>query len=222
MTDTPAVAAPVVGAPVDLALLLAFDGSASVTFDEFGLMTRGVAQALRDPALLAAIVFGAHRASQCAVLLWSGHEAQEVLVPWTRIADKAALDGLADAIEDMPRDVRPGTTAIGSALIACEDLLAAMPAAAVRRVIDVVGDGRSNDGPPPAPIRDRLVAAGVTINGLCVLHEEADLVESYIAEVIGGAGAFALRCQDYDGFADAMQQKLAREVAGVAPTDDIG
>jgi hypothetical protein len=62
-------------------------------------------------------------------------------------------------------------------------------------------------------VRNRLVAAGVTINGLCVLHEEPDLLDSYQAEVIGGPGAFALQCQDFLGFALAMRQKLQREVA---------
>jgi hypothetical protein len=65
-------------------------------------------------------------------------------------------------------------------------------------------------------VRDRLVAAGVTINGLCVLHEEPDLLASYTREVIGGAEAFALQCQDYQGFADAMQQKLQQEIAAAA------
>ncbi len=65
----------------------------------------------------------------------------------------------------------------------------------------------------PGPIRDRLAAAGITINGLCVLHEEADLLQSYTREVIGGPGAFVLQCQDYSGFAQAMRQKLAREIA---------
>jgi hypothetical protein len=57
------------------------------------------------------------------------------------------------------------------------------------------------------------VAKGVTINGLCVLHAEPDLVESYTREVIGGVGGFALACQDYQGFAAAMRQKLVREIA---------
>ncbi|MBU6499478.1 MAG: DUF1194 domain-containing protein, partial [Rhodospirillales bacterium] len=104
-------------------------------------------------------------------------------------------------------------TAIGEALIACEKLLALAPAAARRRVIDVAGDGRSNEGDPPGPVRDRLAAAGVTINGLCVLHEEPDLLASYTREVIGGLGAFALQCQDYSGFADAMRQKLQQEIS---------
>ncbi len=203
-------------APIDLALVLAFDGSGSVTFDEFGLMTRGVGQALRDPTTQTGMVGGAHRACLCAVLLWSGHEQQQVMVPWTRITDHASLDAFATLVEDMPRDMRPGTTAIGNALMACEALLADLPAMADRRVIDVAGDGRSNDGVPPGPVRDRLVAAGTTINGLCILHTEADLLASYTSEVIGGVGSFALQCQDYAGFADAMQQKLTREVAGIA------
>jgi len=64
------------------------------------------------------------------------------------------------------------------------------------------------------------VASGVTINGLCVLHEEPDLLASYTAEVVGGTGGFALRCQDYNGFADAMRQKLQQEVAALSPAAD--
>ncbi len=200
-------------APVDLALLLAFDGSASVTYDEFGLIAGGCAAALRDETVAEGLLQGPYRASLCAVLLWSGHAAQQTLVPWTRLGSGADLDAFARAVADVPRAVPPGTTAIGSALLACGAMLAALPARARRRVIDVAGDGRSNDGPPPAPIRDRLTASGVTINGLCVLHEEADLVASYTREVIGGPGSFALACRDYDGFAAAMQLKLQQEVA---------
>jgi len=39
---------------VDLALILAVDGSASVTYDEFGLIAGGMAAALRDPAVVRA------------------------------------------------------------------------------------------------------------------------------------------------------------------------
>ena len=57
--------------------------------------------------------------------------------------------------------------------------------------------------------------AGVTINGLCVLHGEPDLLASHTAEVIGGPGAFALQWQDFHGFAAAMRPKPAREIAAV-------
>ena len=200
-------------AMVDLALILAFDGSASVTFDEFNLMADGCAAALRNADVMAGLTGGPLGASLAALLLWSGSGAQEVMVEWTTLSSPSEVAAFAQAVEDVPRTVPAGSTAIGEALLACTRLLVAAPAPSRRQVIDMVGDGRSNEGIPPGPVRDRLAAAGVTINGLCVLHEEPDLVQSYTDEVIGGPGAFALQCQDYDGFAEAMRQKLAREIA---------
>ena len=198
---------------VDLALILAFDGSASVTYDSFGLIAGGTAAALRDPAVAAGLIGGPHGASLCTLLLWSAANAQEVLVDWFRIASAADLQAFATQVQDVPRVIPAGTTAIGAAMLVCETLLRTAPASSTRQVIDFAGDGRSNDGPDPGPIRDRLVDAGVTINGLCVLHEEPDLLESYTRDVIGGVGAFALQCQDYKGFEAAMRQKLRQEIS---------
>ncbi len=208
-------------APVDLALTIVLDCSASVTFDEFNLIAGGCGAALRDPEVVAGLTGGPHGASLGAVLLFSGPEDQAVGVAWSLIHSAGTLEQFATDVENVERSVPGSTTAIGSALLACAALLATLPAAASRRVIDVAGDGRANDGPAPGPIRDRLVADGVTINGLCVLHEEPDLVESYTREVIGGPGAFALPCPDYAAFADAMRQKLQREIAAVAPNPAV-
>lgn len=207
--------------PVDLALIIALDCSASVTFDEFNLMAGGCGAALRDKEVQNGLTGGPLGASLCALLLWSGHNAHEISVDWTRVATPAQLEQFASDVENTPRLVPAGTTAIGEALLACEAMLAALPARASRQVIDVAGDGRSNDGVPPQPVRDRLAAAGVTINGLCVLHEEPDLVASYTAEVIAGPAAFALQCQDYDGFTEAMRQKLQREIADTGTSREV-
>lgn len=203
--------------PVDLALVLALDGSASVTYEEFNLMAGGLAAALGDPAVVAGLTGGPLRASLGALLLWSGAGAQEVLVEWTRIATAGDAKAFAEAVENIPRTVPAGLTAIGEALRAAADLLRGVPASTRRQVVDMAGDGRSNDGAPPGPVRDRMAAAGITINGLCVLHEEPDLLETYTREVIGGPGAFAVACPDYASFAAAMQQKLAREIASLRP-----
>jgi hypothetical protein len=197
---------------VDLALVLAVDGSASVTYEEFALIAGGMAAALREPAIIAGLTGGPAHASLCALLLWSGAGAHEVIAEWTLIAADADAQAFADAVDNMPRVVPAGKTAIGEALLGALTLLVHAPAAAARQVVDVIGDGRSNDGIAPGPVRDRMVAAGITINGLCILHEEADLLASYTDEVIGGPGAFALTCQDYSAFAAAMRQKLTREI----------
>ena len=193
--------------------MIALDGSASVTFQEFNAITGGIAAALQDPDVMGALQGGPRRASLLCLLLWSGVGAHEVMVDWTRIGSDAEIAAFAKAVEDVPRIVPAGQTAIGEALVAAEALLGSLPAPAARRVIDVAGDGRSNAGIAPGPIRDRLAAAGVTINGLCVLHEEPDLLQSYETEVIGGPGGFAVACQDYDAFADAMRRKLVRELS---------
>jgi hypothetical protein len=195
---------------IELALVLAVDGSASVTYDEFGLIAGGMAAALRDPAVAA----GLTGTSVLCLLLWSGSGQQDVVTNWTRIATADDLAAFADGVDGMPRTVRAGATAIGEALLASLTLLAQVPAIPKRNVVDIVGDGRSNEGIAPGPIRDRMAAADITINGLCVLHEEPDLLTSYTAEVIGGPGAFAVTCRDYKDFTAAMRQKLAREIDG--------
>jgi Ca-activated chloride channel family protein len=200
----------------DLAMVIALDGSASVSLQEFDLMTRGLGWALRDASVIAGLTSGPAGASLCALLLWAGVGQQDVLLGWTRIGTIAAAHAFADAVENAPRSVPAGGTAIGEALIGALGLLTALPARAGRHIIDVVGDGRTNEGRPPAPVRDRLAAIGVTINGLCVLNEEPDLLDYYRAEVIGGPGAFALACADYEDFAQAMREKLLRE-ARAAP-----
>ncbi len=197
---------------VDLAMVLAIDGSASVTYEEFGLIAGGMAAALREPPIIAGLLGGPAKASICSLLLWSGAGAQEVLTDWTLIASEADARAFADQVDNMPRTVTPGQTAIGEALLAALTLFAHLPDAPARHVVNIIGDGRSNDGIAPGPIRDRMAAGGITINGLCILHEEPDLLTSYTNEVIGGPGAFAEVCPDYPAFAAAMHRKLAREV----------
>jgi Ca-activated chloride channel homolog len=196
----------------DLALVLAVDGSASVTYDEFNLIAGGMGTALREPAVIHGLIGGSNKSSIGCLILWSGVGAHDLLQGWTRIASQKEALAFADAVENMPRSIIPGETAIGEALLFALQLLAGVPAKTTRQVVDVVGDGRSNAGIPPGPIRDRMAAAGITINGLCILHEEPDLLQSYQRGVIGGPGSFAETCKDYADFGTAMRRKLTREV----------
>jgi hypothetical protein len=195
---------------VELAMVLAVDGSASVTYEEFGLIAGGMAAALRDPAVAAGLTGN----SILSLLLWSGSGQQDIITGWTPIATAADLTAFADDVDNMPRTVKAGNTAIGEALLASLTLLGQVPAIPKRNIVNVIGDGRSNDGIAPGPIRDRMAAADITINGLCILHEEPDLLTSYTDEVIGGPGAFAVVCREYKDFAEAMRQKLTREIKG--------
>src|SRR5262245_50655329 len=112
---------------VDLALVLAVDGSASVTYEEFGLIAGGMATALREPAIIAGLIGGPAKASLCSLLLWSGAGAQDVIADWTLIASADDARAFADTVDNMPRVVRAGQTAIGEALLASLTLLSHLP-----------------------------------------------------------------------------------------------
>lgn len=199
---------------IDLALCLAVDASSSVDYDEFGLMLGGIAAALRDESVQAAITAGPRGAVAVCLLLWSGTGAQAVAVPWTRLGSPAAAAAFAGSVDSAPRLVAAGATALGEGMAAGLAVLGTLPTEASRLVMDVSGDGRHNQGRPPGPVRDIAVAAGVTINALAVLNEEPDLLDHYRAEVIGGPGSFAMHTPDYAAFAQAMREKLLREIAG--------
>ncbi|WP_160123398.1 DUF1194 domain-containing protein [Rhodovarius lipocyclicus] len=200
--------------PVDVALCLAIDVSDSVDFDEFLLMVGGLAAALREAEVIAAATAGPHGAVAVCAIFWADPGSAEVAVPWTRIGGETQAQAFAAALEDAPRIPRGGATGLGQAMVSGLAELARCPADATRLVLDVSGDGASNRGRAPGPVRDLGVAAGVTINGLAVLNEEPDLLAHYQAEVIGGPGSFALTCADYADFAQAMRNKLLREFRG--------
>jgi len=198
--------------PVDLALVLAVDVSASVDYEEFALMIGGLSAAFLDADVIAAATGGPQGAVAVAALFWS--EVPEMALPWLRLANPVDGALIAEALLVAPRLPRAGATALGEGLVGALTLLARCPAQATRLMVDVSGDGAGNRGRPSGPVRDVAVTSGVVINGLAVVNEEADLVAHYAAEVIGGLGSFVMDCANYTDFADAIGRKLVREMRG--------
>jgi Protein of unknown function (DUF1194) len=207
--------APAAGA--DLALVLAVDVSVSVTADSYLLQRNGIARAFENP-LLAGAISAVPGGIEALVLEWSDPERIAVTVDWTRLADADSAAAFAAAVRATKRS-SGGLTAIGPALLAAAAAFDHMPEPAPRRVIDISGDGMANFGLPPAVARDRLVAAGITINGLAIVTEEPWLEAYYRSNVIGGPGAFVVAARDFRSFADAMLRKLVQEIAGAEPGD---
>lgn len=213
---TPLVPASGRGGTPGLAVVLALDVSASVDADTFILERDGTAQAFADRRLGASIA-AVPGGIEAMLLEWSDPEADAVAVDWQHIVDAPTAEAFAGAVHAAPRLSR-GRTAIGPALLAAAHELARLPQRPARRIIDVSGDGIANLGVPPAAARDRLVAAGITINGLAILAGEPWLADYYRNDVIGGPGAFVLAAESEAAFARAMLRKLAIEVAVGGPT----
>lgn len=193
----------------DLALVLAVDVSGSVSPGEYRVQMDGLALALQDPVIAEALV-----AAQAAVALvqWTGASRQHVTVPWRRVDSPAALDALAAEIRAAERQWWQFSTAIGEALRVSAALFEEVPDC-TRRVIDVSGDGMSNEGFEPRGMRPALRAAGITVNALVIEGGGTDGLTAYFrSEVIAGPNAFAVTANGYDDYPDRIRLKLTREV----------
>ena len=200
--------------PVDLELVLAVDISSSVSTDEYNLQMGGLADAFRDPKVSAAIRASGDLGVAVALIQWSENWRQFVSVDWALLHDRASASAFADRIAAAPRLVAGGGTAIGGALKFGTAQIEQNGYFGLRSVIDVSGDGRTNQGWPDWPLRDAAVARGITINGLAILNDQPYLDNYYRANVIGGAGAFVMTTMDFRSYAQAILAKLIREIAG--------
>ena len=200
--------------PVDLELVLAVDTSSSVSREEFDLQMRGLAQAFREPAVIAAIQSIGDLGVAVAMVQWSDNRKQNVAIDWALLTDEASALGFSREIENTPRFLVGGGTALGGAITFSTRQFERNGFEGRRKVIDISGDGRTNQGGHPSPIRDQAVARGITVNGLAILNEDIYVDRYYLYNVIGGTGAFVMTASDYEDFATAIPEKLIKEIAG--------
>lgn len=198
--------------PCALALALAIDVSGSVDQGEYGLQMSGLAAALRsDEVANALATVGAGRVYLSA-MHWSGTGQQAEIAPWTRIDDRSSVLQFADQLEARPRSFDKFSTAIGEALAFADAQFARLEVPCRRRVIDVSGDGRSNEGWSPNLIRDSVVGRGITINALAILANDKDLLGYFQRYIIGGAGSFVMSADRFVDYPEAIKRKLVREI----------
>jgi hypothetical protein len=203
------------GPGADMALVLAVDVSGSVDAERYVLQMEGIARTFEDRAIQDAILAGQHHAIYVTLVEWSNRPA--IAVPWTLIASAADARAFAGRIRRAPRADDQFTCMAAALELVADKVLPFLPGAADRMIIDVSGDGRDNCNPrkPVDAVRDEIVAAGITINGLPILEgDEADTLEQWYREhVIGGRGSFLIPAAGFVDFERAMRRKFIAEVA---------
>jgi len=202
---------------VDVALVFAADSSGSISNERMHMQIEGHAQAVTSERFLAAVANLPLGRMALAYVAWSNHDRQQYLVPWQVVDGPESAARWAHLLRN---SVRPnaGFTSISGAIDFCtQELLNAAPPAG-RRVIDIMGDGRNNDGRPVTEARDAAVAQGIVINGLPVLELDPHLDAYFDREVIGGPACFVMPANDEQGLVLAIRRKLLAETAGLAPT----
>lgn len=190
-----------------LALLLAVDVSGSVDRQEYRVQMDGLALALRDGIVADALV---EQQAYVSLVQWTGSSRQRQTVPWTAIRSYQDVLSLADTIETDPRIWRNYSTAIGEALMVSRAAFAPV-ANCTRKVIDVSGDGVSNEGIAPATQRADLNADGITVNALAIETDDTDLTGYFFENLITGPGAFVVTANGFADYPEQIKRKLQRE-----------
>ncbi|WP_296707249.1 DUF1194 domain-containing protein [Rhodoblastus sp.] len=226
-------------APVDMALIVSVDVSGSVDQNRFALQMGGIAKALSDPEVIAAMLSGPRASIMFAMVDWS--EQAEAAIPWTRIASREDVLALAARVRRTPRPEGEFTCVAHMMRFVSDLILPTLPVRAQRVVMDVSGDGVDNcDGDDAtARMRDALTATGMTINGLPInagdpaeplgggsfrapgrpfqprTFEPKMLEPWYRKYVIGGPDAFLLPAHGYGDFDRAIKEKFALEISAL-------
>src|SRR5689334_17444975 len=89
--------------PVDVALVLAMDVSASVTNDRYALQRDGIASAFGNAAVADAIAAGERHAIAVTLVEWSGTASQKQVIGWTIIDSAESARAFSSALAEAPR-----------------------------------------------------------------------------------------------------------------------
>jgi len=204
--------------PVDLELSLLVDVSGSVNATEFDLQKQGYVNAFSNAGLFNDFISKGNLGKIAVNLIyWSGANQQQEVVGWSLIDSVATAQTFASNIGATTRVFNSGSTAIGSALNFAAPKFFNNNFDGARQVIDVSGDGATNDGLDTETARNAALASGVdTINGI-IIQGESGLQAFYQNKVIGGinatgAPAFVLTAQSFQDFGAAIDKKIKAEI----------
>ena len=207
------------------ALALGLDVSGSVDLREYRLQLDGLVTALNDPDVVNKLFAMPIAPVSLMVYEWSGPEDQVILVPWTQITDRDALNSLSTLLATTERRASTPGTALGQAMLFGAAQLAQQPDC-WKQTLDISGDGKSNLGPRPRDVKPGIAAQQITINALVIgadapatgdqrQVEIGELSSYFRAEVITGQDAFVQTALGFEDYANAMTLKLKRELEGL-------
>ena len=195
-----------------MALLLAMDVSGSVDASEYRLQVDGLAAALRDREVQAALL--KHRAA-VSVVQWSGLDEQQLSIPWMRMHEPADITDLAIRVAEMRRVFHLGNTGVGDAISFSTRQFDAVPDCLLW-VMDVSGDGDENVGFTVGTARRAAMNRGIIINGLAIeAPGTGRAITNFYRNWVITPGGFVETAVNHRDFARAIRAKLLREL--VAP-----
>lgn len=207
-----------------LALALGLDVSGSVDFREYRLQYEGLASALADQEVQASIFALPEAPVAIAVYEWSSSGFQRIVVDWEMLHDLDRLEDVRLRLLAKSRERAPAPTGLGRAMIFGKEMINRGPRC-WDETLDVSGDGKNNDWPPPQRVISSGVLGQLRVNALVIVEDSnnpdvpsnLEELSTYFRErVIHGPDAFIEVALGFADYADAMKRKLLRELAVLA------
>lgn len=205
--------------PVDAAIVLAVDTSASIDPEQADRQRYGHVEALRSREVQSAIHRGVVGCIAIAYVEWSSVGRLRTVLPWRRICGRddameaAAFIAGHTGAEPSGR----GRTSLSYAIEASSLMLDSFPGRAGSKIVDISANGTNNDGLPVSQARSRVLDKGQVINAIAVSRVEPgitnDLWAYFHANVIGGPGSFAIAPDEPADYARALKRKLVLEIS---------
>jgi hypothetical protein len=208
---------------VGMQLILAADVSCSVNTERYEVQQQGYVRALQDSRVMQSIQNLDPPVLGIMFVAWAAGQA--TLVPWSRVHDPHSMASFCALLQASYRPSNLGcATFIAQALIYAQAQFDATFAGG-RKVIDMSGDGEDSSKQVQRlrDTRDRLVARGITINGLPIIVKPPEYIRPpqppegldvyYRNHVVGGPGHVMVESAGFENFERAILQKLVLEIA---------
>ena len=147
---------------------------------------------------------------------WGDPDYEKLVTGWYSVSDAASAETFAGVAQGFEGRTGGGT-GIGVAIGYGITLIETSGLTAVRKVVDVSGDGTEMGEIREPRFTVRLAqkmreAHGVVVNGLAIRNDVPDLDQYYRDNVAGGPGSFVISISGYDDYAEAIHRKLLREI----------
>ena len=194
---------------VDLELSLAIDVSGSVSSAEYNLMMDGYANAFRDNNVQNSILNGSVGSIAINAIFFDGGAYTTSLDSFNLLDSAASIDSFANTLDNFTRPGGGMTNIFDGVSKATNLLVADNGFESTKQVIDVSGDGSSNQGSAPSLARDAAAALGITVNGITI--GSTRIRDYYLANVITPDG-FVIHATNFTDFSNGIKTKLITEI----------